>query len=294
MEGFFAHNAYGFRFTGEHQNKVVGLNSIGYELQQEHSYQWNGLTRNENNIFIFQYTLKGQGAIRIKNKTYTLNVGDAFFVQVPSDHNYYLPQASDEWEFLYFTVFGEEASRLFNQITKNHGHIFTLPLHSEPIKHIFKTLETIETTGITNSYIGSIAAYSFIMKCVEYFEYGLKRPNDFPISIVKATQFIEKNYKQDITLEDIVEISKLSKYHFTRQFKKYVNETPINYLTNIRITNALPYLSQNNVTIDWIAQEVGFRSTNYFSKVFKKKIGISPSKYRKDTTMMSVNKIFTD
>lgn len=294
MDEFFSHNAYGFKFAGEHQNKVAGLYSIGYELQQEHSYQWNGLKRNENNIFIFQYTLKGQGAIRIKDRIFTLNAGDAFFVQVPSDHKYYLPQGSNEWEFIYFTVFGDEASRLFHNITTNHGHTFKLPLHSEPIKHIYKTLETIETTGITNSYIGSTAAYTFIMKCIEYFEYSIKRPNDYPISIAKATQYIEKNFKQDITLEDIVEISNLSKYHFTRQFKKYVNETPINYLTNIRINNALPYLSQNNVSIDWIAQEVGFRSTNYFSKVFKKKIGISPSQYRKDTIMMSVNKIFTD
>lgn len=294
MEEFFSHNAYAFKFAGEHQKKVAGLYSIGYELQQEHSYQWNGLKRNENNIFIFQYTLRGQGAIRIKDKIFILNAGDAFFVQVPSDHKYYLPKNSNEWEFFYFTIFGNEAGRLFNNITTNHGYTFTLPLHSEPIKHIYKTLETIETTGIINSYIGSSAAYTFIMKCIEYFEYGIKRPNDYPVSITRATQYIEKNFKQDIALEDIVKISNLSKYHFTRQFKKYINETPINYLTNIRINNSLPYLSKNNISIDWVAQEVGFRSTNYFSKVFKKKMGISPSKYRKDTIMMSVNKIFTD
>lgn len=294
MEKIFSHNAYGFRFKGEHQNKVVGLNSIGYELRQTHNYQWNGLNRDENDIFIFQYTLKGQGAIRIKNYTFTLEPGDAFFVHVPSNHNYYLPQNSNEWEFLYFSIYGEEANRLFYKITNSYGYIFKLTNYSEPIKHILETIEKIETTGINNSYVASASAYKFIMKFLEYLEYGYQQKNNYPISIVKAIQFIEKNYKEDITLDDIVKVSNLSKYHFTRQFKKYVKKTPINYLTNVRINNALSYLSINTKSLEWIAQEVGFHSSNYFSKVFKKNIGISPSNYRKNTTMMAVNKIFID
>lgn len=294
MEKIFSHNAYGFMFKGEHQNKVIGLNSIGYELRQNHNYQWNGLNRREKDIFIFQYTLKGQGAIKIKNNKTTLEAGDAFFVHVPSEHIYYLPQRSNEWEFLYFTVYGEEASRLFYKFVENHGHILKLPIYSEPIKHILETIERIETTGINNSYIASASAYTFFMKCLEHFEYGLQEPNSYPFSIIKAIQFIETHYKEDITLDDIVEVSNLSKYHFTRQFKKYAQDTPISYLTNVRINNALPYLSANVKSVDWIAQEVGFRSSNYFSKVFKKIVGVSPNIYRKDTTIMAVNKIFTD
>src|SRR5699024_10161951 len=55
-------------------------------------------------------------------------------------------------------------------------------------------------------------------------EYGQQQPNNYPLSIAKAIQFIEKNYKDDISLDDIVEVTDLSKYHFTREFKKYMNE----------------------------------------------------------------------
>ena len=118
--------------------------------------------------------------------------------------------------------------------------------------------------------------------------------NQQPLSIAKAIQFIEKNYKDDISLDDIVEVTDLSKYHFTREFKKYMNDTPINYLAKIRINKALTYLSMNEKNIEWIAREVGFSSSNYFSKVFKKVTGVSPNSYRRETTVMAVNKIFSD
>lgn len=294
MEKTFDYNSYGFMFKGEYQNSIVGLNAIGYELQQTHDYQWNGLNRGEKDIFIFQYTLKGRGAIRVGNQITHLESGDAFFVHVPSNHKYYLPQDSTEWEFLYFTIYGDVANQLFHQITDAHGHIFKIALHAEPIQYILETLEKIETLGINHGYSASAYAYTFIMKCLEHFEHGYQQSNNYPLPIVKAIQFIEGKYKEDITLDDIVEVSNLSKYHFTRQFRKYVKETPISYLTNIRINNSLPFLCTNTKSVEWIAQEVGFQSSNYFSKVFKKIIGVSPNRYRKDTTMMPVNKIFTD
>src|SRR5699024_4558157 len=101
-------HTYGFRFTGEHQKRVAGLYAIGRETQTDQSYQWDGLVREEKDIIVFQYTLSGQGAIRIGSEKHRLNKGKAFIVKVPSDHCYYLPDESTEWEFIYITTFGEE------------------------------------------------------------------------------------------------------------------------------------------------------------------------------------------
>ena len=129
-----------FDLKRSHQQRIAGINSLGWEKQIDCSYDWNGLTRSEKDIIIFQYTLKGVGEISIKNHIYHLETGDAFFVKVPSDHRYYLPSNSSEWEFIHITLFGEEAIRLFEDITDQVGHILKLDLYSTPISIILKIL----------------------------------------------------------------------------------------------------------------------------------------------------------
>ncbi|MDO5659868.1 MAG: AraC family ligand binding domain-containing protein, partial [Staphylococcus xylosus] len=73
------YNAYGFRFKGDYQNNVAGLSAIGFELVQSPNYRWHGLHRGEQDVYIFQYTTRGHGAISIGEKNYQLSKDDAFF-----------------------------------------------------------------------------------------------------------------------------------------------------------------------------------------------------------------------
>ncbi|SHM66241.1 AraC family transcriptional regulator [Gracilibacillus kekensis] len=294
MNSYLKHNTYGFRFKGEYQSRVAGLHSIGKESRTEYTYQWNGLERGEKGRIVFQYTLNGQGAIRIGSETHSLKKGDAFMVNIPSDHSYYLPKTSNKWDFIYITVYGDEASKHYQTITGNHGHIFKWPSHSRPIKHIFRMIEIIETTGINHGYEASGYAYSFLMECMQYLEYDQQKDGDLPIAIAKAVTFMKENYKGDIGLDEIVAVSGLSKYHFTRLFTKTVKDTPIQFLTKIRIEHALEMLQHSELSIDEIANKVGYSTSNYFSKVFKSLLGESPSIYRQKKSIMPVDRLFID
>ncbi|WP_152655785.1 AraC family transcriptional regulator [Oceanobacillus sp. CFH 90083] len=289
------HNSYGFRFQRAYQDKVADLHAIGFEHHQNPAdYSWHGLERGEKDIIIFQYTLNGNGVISIGGTLHDLKKGDAFFINVPSDHRYYLPDAADEWEFIFFTITGIEATMLYQQITKKHGHLFNLPIHSGPINYILNTLKRVETVGINHGYEASSCAYAFLMEFLGYLEYSQHQSKVIPPSILKAINFINNHYHEDITLDEIVSVSGLSKYYFTRQFTKSVNETPIRYLTKIRIKKALHLLIFEQKSIDDIAKEVGYTSSNYFSKVFKQTVGETPSNYRQNTDIMPVNQLFTD
>lgn len=294
MQQYPKHMTYGFRFKGEHQERVAGLHSIGKEARTEHTYKWDGLKRAENGRVVFQYTLNGEGAIRIGNRTESLKKGDAFLVKIPSDHCYYLPGHSKEWEFVFITTYGEEVLKQFSFITKKHGHLLKLPTHSRPIKHVLRLFDRIETTGINHGYEASGYAYSFIMELLQYVEYVQEQEDSLPVAIAKAVAFIEKNYQRDITLEDMVAVSGLSKYHFTRLFSKVMRITPIRYLTKIRIQHALDLLQQSDRSIEDISRAVGYTSSNYFSKVFKNLLGESPSVYRQSKDYMPVDRLFIE
>ncbi|ENH97778.1 AraC family transcriptional regulator [Gracilibacillus halophilus YIM-C55.5] len=294
MLAFATYNTYGFRLKGDHQERVAGLHSIGKETRTEHSYVWNGLERKEVGRIVFQYTLNGHGAIRVGDHTYTLSKGDAFFVEIPSDHCYYLPPDSEKWEFIFITVYGEEAHRCFQSMTANYGHIFHWPNHSRPIKHILRLIEIIETTGIHHGYEASGYAYQFLMECMQYLEYDQQKEGHLPVAVAKAMTFMKENYANDIGLDDIVTISGLSKYHFTRLFAKSLKDTPMQFLTKIRIEEGIYLLQHTNHSIADIANKVGFSSSNYFSKVFKSILNETPTKYRQNKSVMPVDRLFID
>lgn len=100
-------------------------------------------------------------------------------------------------------------------------------------------------------------------------------------SIVQSIKiFIEKNYKEDISLSDLADTFYLSKEHLSRLFKKETGQNLFSYIMDLKLEEAKRLLIETNRTLDDIAFSLGFSNGNYFSKVFKKNIGVSPSSYR--------------
>ena len=239
------YGTYGFHFKESSQlRRIAGIYSLGLEKQVSTSYDWDGLVRSEMDVIVFQYTLKGAGEIRINDCTYRLGIGDAFFVKIPSNHRYYLPADSTEWEFVHLTLFGEEAIRCFKAITDEIGHILKLDIYSTPITHIFELINKVSTNQINDAYEASSLSYSFLME-LQRFILNIKSDKEIPESITKAILFINNNYAEPITLDDIVHSSGLSKYHFTRTFHEKIHSTPIQYLTNIRIKRSIELLKDD-------------------------------------------------
>lgn len=283
---------YGFRFKGTHQQRVAGVYSLGWEKQISTSYDWNGMTRSEPAI-IFQYTLKGIGQIKIKGRTCHLGAGDAFFVKIPSDHRYYLPSDSDGWEFIHLALFGEEAVRSFEAITDNAGHLLKLDLNSKPITTIFELLRKVSNNEINDAYEASSFAYTFLMALHRYI-LDKKDNETWPEPISKSILFIENNYAHNLSLDDIVDVSGISKYHFTRLFHKTINLTPIQYLTKTRINKSIELLKSEQLTLEEIALKIGFSNGNYFSKVFRSFLGVPPGKFRNSKSFIPVDHLIRD
>ncbi|MBD8068754.1 AraC family transcriptional regulator [Bacillus sp. PS06] len=288
------YHSYGFKLRGDQQERVAGIHSIGKEYRANEVYEWDGMKRSENGRVIFQYTLGGKGAIRIGEQTFSLKKGDAFLVQLPSDHCYYLPDDSSHWEFIYITLYGQEAIHYYHTLTERHGHLLTLPTDARPIKQIYHSLERIQTKGIHHSYEASGHAYTFLMECMQYFEHEQRKGSKLPLAVAKAIKYMETHYQEDLSLNDIVSVSGLSKYHFTRLFHKAVNDTPIKYLTKIRMNQALDLLKNRDLSIEEVASAVGYTNGNYFSKVFKSVLDVTPSEYRNSQSYMPIDQLFLD
>ena len=98
--------------------------------------------------------------------------------------------------------------------------------------------------------------------------------------IARAKAFLEDNYKKDISLDDVSRTVDISPYYFSKLFKEQTGENFVEYLTNIRIENAKKLLQNCDLSIKNICADTGYSDPNYFSRIFKKLVGVTPTEYR--------------
>ena len=99
--------------------------------------------------------------------------------------------------------------------------------------------------------------------------------------IEKAINYFNSNYNKPIIIEDYAEQHLMTPCWFIQNFKQLTKTTPMQYILSLRLTNAMNMLENKNYNISQIAAAVGYDNALYFSRLFKKHTGLSPSEYRK-------------
>lgn len=116
-------------------------------------------------------------------------------------------------------------------------------------------------------------------------KHNVKSSSDYIHEERKKTilSFIEENYQNPLSLEELSASVSLSKEQFCRFFKKSFRSTPMQYLNGYRISRSMNLLRETSLSIIDIAIAVGFDSSNYFAISFKKMTGMTPSQFRNMT-----------
>lgn len=102
--------------------------------------------------------------------------------------------------------------------------------------------------------------------------------------ISKAKAFIDRNFNRELTLEEVSREVHVSPYYFSKLFKEQSGENYINYLTMRRIETAKQLLRDGRLNVKSICNEVGYNDPNYFSRLFKRFEGMTPTEYRDQVT----------
>lgn len=99
--------------------------------------------------------------------------------------------------------------------------------------------------------------------------------------IKKSQQWIEENFKKNISIDLISKTHGMSRRTFERRFKKATGDTPLNYLQRIRVEKAKRLLENSQKNFGEICYRVGYEDSSHFRMVFKKHTGLLPSEYQK-------------
>jgi AraC-like DNA-binding protein/ActR/RegA family two-component response regulator len=117
--------------------------------------------------------------------------------------------------------------------------------------------------------------------CKERAPVPFTLPVNVPEWLRKAVDCMDLNLSKPLSLGRIAQKACLSKYHFSRKFKKYIGTSPIQFMRNRRICQAILLLQNTELSISSVAIRSGFNDQSEFTKWFKKATGFTPSWYKK-------------
>ncbi|MDR6562027.1 MULTISPECIES: AraC family transcriptional regulator [unclassified Arcicella] len=106
---------------------------------------------------------------------------------------------------------------------------------------------------------------------------------DFPQTFLKLEQTLRENLSHSWSVEEMAGLVGLGTTAFSEKVKAFSGFSPLNYLINIRISEAIKLLSRKDLSLTDIALETGFYSSQHFSSTFKKLTGYTPREFRKNT-----------
>jgi Response regulator containing CheY-like receiver domain and AraC-type DNA-binding domain len=147
----------------------------------------------------------------------------------------------------------------------------------------FYKLKSLQEVQKISTYIHEILALIFektMEKDVEIKESNPKKPNHSNRVLEPALKYIEENYKEEMFLEKMASISNVSPYYFSKLFKKEIGMNFTTYVTKYKVEKAKEMLKNTDIPIVNIAAELGYYECGYFTKIFKKIEGITPTNYR--------------
>ena len=145
----------------------------------------------------------------------------------------------------------------------------------------FKYIETMnELSRLKGNQLIEWAYHKF------FFITGHAKPQntiDYTNKIVQTTkEYLEAHYTEDISLEDVAEQVNISPQYFSKLIKKTTGFNFIDWLSMLRVKKAKELLNNSDYTVKEVCFMVGYKDPNYFSRIFKKRIGITPSEFIKN------------
>lgn len=270
-------DGYGFRFLAN--IPAAELIAVGKESRYNSSYYWDNRKRPP--MYLFQYTLSGSGTVRMDGQEYLVEKGDAFFLRMPEEEAYYFDEKRNAapWEFVYLMFGGSAVSDYYEYAVNHLGKILSVSEYHPAIQVLMELYSKAKNGRIRNAFSASGEVFRFLCLLCDTDNLGGSRSSNL---VERAKRYLEQNYAEPITLAQVSESLGVSQSHLSREFSKYIGEQPIHYLTKIRLEQAVELLRSADMDLGEISRLCGFADSNYFGKVFKKHMKLSPNQFRKE------------
>lgn len=230
---------------------------------------------------LFLYTEKGTGALKYRGKMLIIPENCAAVIDC-RQYQLYKSAADDRWQFYWIHFSGKCACDFEKMINEAEPAIidFTGRLCFERYYQEFVRLVAAsdkDTELRFSNHLNELLSQMLLIRHARDIHYKHKQHQ---ADIERSVRYIREHYQDPLTVKELAEISRISKYYYIRIFRELIGDTPYNFLSLYRINQSKKLLTDTNFSVGQIASFVGFSNVKNYISCFKKVTGTTPLKYR--------------
>lgn len=231
--------------------------------------------------YVLHYITSGKGSYTINNKTYTLHKNQGFLIP-PDTITYYEADKEEPWNYMWIGFNGVKAETYLNYANLNEDNLIFEYSTDDTLQIYLNEMLKLKELNFSNELKLEGLLYMFMSALVSCRkdEGNTKAFRSTEIYLEKSIEYIEKNYADNIKINDIANYIGINRSYLTHIFKKNINISPQEFLLNYRIDKACTLLKRSDLSIKAVSKSIGYSDPLTFSKIFKKVKGESPKNYR--------------
>ncbi len=250
-----------------------------YRIHKSHVYETDRpLGRGDYQLY---YVASGKAHFFFDGKEKVISKGTVVLFR-PGDAQKYAIYAADKPETYWVHFTGYDVERLLDYYQFSKGETLFYAGNTQDYQHIFRQMiRELQLRRANFEDLLSLNIRTLLLMINRHLTESKTAGSQVLDEIEKSIHYFNENYNKQIIIENYAEQHLMTPCWFIQNFKQLTKTTPMQYIVNLRLTNAMNMLENKNYNIAKISSAVGYDNPLYFSRLFKKHTGLSPSEYRK-------------
>lgn len=234
----------------------------------------------------FMYVTEGMIQVKIADNEIVIEQGEGLFInsnivheihEVRSNSRFYcwnvgLPDVTDYINFKYMSYIIDQAPVV---------PYIKLERHNEEDVCLLDSIEKVGQTYIAQKGYYQLEVLSEFYRCLNYLllifgKYNKSNHYFFDPRVKQCIEYLQSHYHKKLTLQELSQLIQISEAETIKLFKRFVGDTPFNYLQNYRLGQSAKQLMYMKYSVTEVAMSCGFSTTSYFIQMFKQKYELTP------------------
>ena len=239
------------------------------------------MQRDDPDDFLLIYCIKGTARLTVNNNEYSVQAGDLLLLPPGTAHAYQTPDQTP-WSIYWLHLKGSACGPAAKQAGFCHGQYRNhFGVHPKLVQDLDRLMDcrtggySFQTALYAASLIRQILCYIALLKPTA----NATRSSQLNLDTVHS--LMQENLHTRLDLDTLARAVNLSKFHFVNKYKELTGLTPIQHFLHLKIDRACYLLDITQQSVSEISYSLGYEDSYYFSRLFKKVMGIAPTQYRR-------------